>query len=483
MSLQLYAWRCQMHKILRLPLRTLLTSLLVLVLAWTLGPLNTALAAGAAISTTNPQATVTVNGRISGNTQAQAQAGDKVCVLQEAVYKAERQRSRFDSWRIRDDAALPLDSTEVMRVADRCVDVSTPSLYTAYYVDEVLLEIRSAAPEYEQTRWVQQGQVVQLSVPKTVESANGARYRFLRWDRGESPQTPENRIVALEPLTVTPAWQAEHHIEVTGPEGGPLTPSGWYADGSSISLRATPTLTSSDGTRRSSFVRWLVTKGTVAQVRDEPDASSSAVIDGPATFQALYRTEYLVKARSFQGVLMNAWVPEGEQTEISAPTTVETVANEERYVFLGWDGLPLASNRVTVLVEGPIDAEALFQRQFMVDVSSQFGAFGIGWRPEGERTLVRVPERPQSILFFHRVFDGWSGYDSTSPTITLTVDKPVHLVAIYHSEVDVALLFITLTVFILGVAAYVGTSQGPAIRAWAAQRNISLRLPTRKKDS
>ena len=68
--------------------------------------------------------------------------------------------------------------------------------------------------------------------------------------------------------------------------------------------------------------------------------------------------------------------------------------------------------------------EAVYERQFMLNVKSPYGASGEGWYPERGKALVIAPAEPQSMLFFKRQFDGFLGYSDvdargSKPVVTI----------------------------------------------------------------
>ena len=72
------------------------------------------------------------------------------------------------------------------------------------------------------------------------------------------------------------------------------------------------------------------------------------------------------------------------------------------------------------------------------------------------------------MLFFKRQFDGFLGFGNRGsqvikPVMTIEVDKPMTVTAIYRSEIDQMVLAILGGILAVGVLAYGATELGPVI--------------------
>ena len=146
----------------------------------------------------------------------------------------------------------------------------------------------------------------------------------------------------------------------------------------------------------------------------------------------------------------------------------------ERYVFKEWQGKEgLEGNDLNLTVNSPLSLEAVYQRQFKLNVKSPYGASGEGWYDEGEKTIIMAPQTPQSMLFFSRTFDGFLGIgnggygDGTTlpdqPVTTVQVDGPMTITATYRSEINPKVFILLFGVLTVGILAYVGTEWGPKL--------------------
>jgi len=114
---------------------------------------------------------------------------------------------------------------------------------------------------------------------------------------------------------------------------------------------------------------------------------------------------------------------------------VYVLPNSTRLVFERWADGVTSTNR-TVVMDRDINLVAVFRRQYYVNVTSPFEAsLKPGWYDEGSRLSVSVPEVVQLSEGVRARFLGWEGdVSSTTKDVTVTVDRPLRLVARYGEE-------------------------------------------------
>jgi len=89
---------------------------------------------------------------------------------------------------------------------------------------------------------------------------------------------------------------------------------------------------------------------------------------------------------------------------------------------------------VTFLVHSPVSIEVAWQREFFLNLSSQYGeTWGAGWYAEGSNASFGVIPPPPNIIGY--VFDGWTG-DETAMTLNATalMDRPKGMTAKWHRD-------------------------------------------------
>lgn len=408
-----------------------------------------------------------VNGVKYQELPAQVPLGSQVCVDSHLKYISTGERYRFDSWRF-DPASETTNggaSVETDSKGDNeCIDISQAGVYQAEYIPEVLFQVRSDVSKYNQSTWVAKGRVVDLDVPTLVEKSSNIRFRFAGWNSGETPFTTENRTVALEPIRLEVRWVPEYLVTIETIDGGLDPASGWYALGDTLVIRAGTEVYDDGNLVRQMFEKWEMSYGPL--LRQESSPSISFSVDRPISLRPKYTKSYLVEARNFQGTILREWVLEGDSVTLEAPPIVETLADRERYLFKGWQGaLESEGATIEVVADQPLSLEAIYTRQFKLDMVSPFGASGDGWFDEGAQTIIMAPEQPQSMLFFRRVFDGFYGLDDqgavgSQPVSSVAVDGPMTVTAVYRSEINSKVLYLLFGVIGAGLVLYLGTELG-----------------------
>jgi len=421
---------------------------------------------------------VTVDGRGTVDAVASAQIGSTICIGDNLVYTSTSERNRFQRWDydpLSESPGMPnVDGLETTSLYDDCLVATQAGRYTATYVREVLFLVRSGVDAYKQSRWVEKGAVIDLAVPEVVGGKENVRYRFNGWNGGESPFTPKNRIAILNPTVLELGWTVEYNVKIEEIDGSLSPVSGWYSGNEPLLIRTPAEIWKNGGREKSTFQKWEVVYGPL--LKRETNPNMAIIVDGPCWLRPIYTESFLVEVNNFQGMLSQEWVPAGEEAEIKAPALVEVSPDRERFVFKEWQGKEgLEGNELNLTVDESLALEAIYQRQFKLNVRSPYGASGDGWYDDGQKTVIMAPREPQSMLFFKRAFDGFLGYgDGTTPweqpVTTVQVNEPMTVTAAYRSEINLKVLFLLVGVLVAGTLVYVGTEWGPKVyRRWRPQ--------------
>ena len=445
-------------------------------LTWALVPASALFAAEPeVVVSVNAPVPITVNGADARQLPASVALGSRLCVTEDQHYVGIGERFRFLGWRYQGEepAGAPRSEPDPSS-PQQCITASAAGSYTATFLNEMLLQVRSRVEEYRRSRWVPKGYLVELEVSPVVETGEGARFVFAEWSAGETPFTLTNRLAVVQPSLVEVRWTPEYLVEVLGPGGEAMPVSGWYPEGSPVVLRAQPDVSINGGASRLRFSQWEMLEGPSPSVPGGQNPSTRIVVEGPCVIQARYVEEHLILARNFQGTLLETWVPEGQQLTLHSPATVEVSKGQERYVFKSWDGLSETSNDVTIAVDGPLNLEATYEHQFKVQAEGPFGISGAGWYADGDTATVAAPENPQSMLFFKKLFDGFLGYESRGATWQVEVRQPVSVIAVYRNEIQWRILAIVFGGVIGALLVY-----HVAERSIAAVRRARRRRPRR----
>jgi hypothetical protein len=374
--------------------------------------------------------------------------GDKVCVP-ETVYLDEGVRIAFRGW---DGGGREL-----------CVTV-TGNL-TATYVREYLVHVYTQPPALRRSEWVEEGSFLKLDYPSIYNESDGVRWVFQTWSFGETPFQPSNRIYVAKPLRLEAQYVKEYRLLAISSHNVKVNGSGWYREGA-LAVVAGPKEVYIDNQTRLTLVEWVSAGSTPAIVMPQSSPGVAVLeVRGPHVVLAKYRAEHYVSVKGPQGVIYAGWVGEGDELKLTASEHIQ-LGQDIRLRFAGWSGLEgLRSPELSLKVSGPVQAEALYVRQYLLSVSSPVGAGGAGWYDEGSKAVVIAPENPPANVFVKRRLSGFSGDCGecvhNKGVLTVTMDRPRSIAAAYTSEPDFVNLGILAGVVFAGGTAYIAGRRKP----------------------
>lgn len=401
---------------------------------------------------------LTIDGQRAFGSPAIAAPGSRVCVTTTVGYLSDTERQVFVGW-----------STGS---AAECTTFSVPGDYGVNYTHEVLLQVRSDVKKYRKSVWVARGEPVTLTVSKVVEEREGVQYAFEEWDTGQKPFSEENIVVPLRGTIVEVKWGKRFYLTVQDVDGTPAAESGWYRQGERVVLRTEAQIDRPSGKERLRFVQWESVGQTAIAIPNAQSATTVTSLDDTYKVRPRYRAEYLVTLQNPQGIFKREWVPQGGELMVEAAPILETVPDKERYTFKGWEGAALSSSKGLLVVNGPVEAKALYDREVMVKVVSPYGATGEGWYKAGSTATIQVPQHPGSVLFLKKVFNGFPGQTGSDPFLQVPVNGPVTITAAYRTQIDYKVLGIVIAVLLVAGVGYL-LAQKPVqqILAHALQRH------------
>ena len=271
--------------------------------------------------------------------------------------------------------------------------------------------------------WGPAGGRVEVEAPGFVEE-EFARYRLegLLLPGGVRAPGPRVELGLSGPAVVVAVYSAEYRVlvDVVGREywhgGGPL-------------LIPVEELTVVRGGVRLVPVK-LIAGDAVVEARD----GYFAVPQGfKGVLKPVFRKEYLLVVEGPQGE-RREWVPEGETRVIEFPGVIE-VSPEERLVYRGalLDGTPLDSPRVEVVADRPHRVEAVYERQYLVRVTSVMGTSS-EWAAEGSLYTLSLPRVLPGGLFTQLEMTAVIVNGEAMPgldVLRVPVDGPLNIVVVY----------------------------------------------------
>ena len=151
------------------------------------------------------------------------------------------------------------------------------------------------------------------------------------------------------------------------------------------------------------------------------------------------------------GVSQSGWYTKDSTVSLDTKPIVQTSA-DTRYAFVAWtiNGQDVNNEHATINMDKTYSAIAKYQKQFFVDVRSDFGnPTGSGWYDEGSKARIQIEkELPLNgilgALGAKRVFDHWNVGGSSNNIADVTVDSPKPIVGIWREDYTVPLVIVAL---------------------------------------
>jgi len=418
-----------------------------------------------------PRLPLIVNGRDVSELPVKAPPGSEVCVQKTTAYVDVDRRYVFKGWSSGENST--------------CIRVGVKETVTAYYVEEVLVQIYSRdVKRYSNSFWVRVGELVELKVDPVYYVGQDTRYVFEEWSGGEKPFSPNNTIVAVRPVKVEVKWVKEYFLRLVPIDGVKVNGSGWYREGSLAVISAPEEV--NDGVRKLVFDGWISIGPYPVMISNPRSHVTAVVVNAPYWIMPIYNEFYLVEVYGLGGMLEDRrWVGKGELYKVNLKSIIEVVPGEVRYVFKGWRNPELPqSPSIQIEVNKPMVLEALYEKQFHVAVYSDYGSSGGGWYPENSTAIIRAPETPQTILFMKRVLSGWSGdvYNAEidgGMVVLKSIKQPLKLYAVYSIQPDYPMLAIFFG--IISVLLFIGLrkKEKKVEKVEVVEEVISEQLPER----
>jgi hypothetical protein len=322
-------------------------------------------------------------------------------------------------------AAGPLALTATFEVASYRAALTTDPPGLALDVDGVA----TVAP-VEQWWQVGSSHVVLAVSP---QGEGDTRNVFLAWsDAGQRTHI----VHALQPHDLVASFATEYRVVVdTDPAGVDVTVDGqtlptpasfWWGPADSHTLSARRTAEPAAGTRLT-FTGW----------QDTPFQNRTVSATGPLRFVAGYETSFRVDLVALWGSTQcdrpDCWYPAGALARITAHPAEEP-DERVRHMFVHFAGAVVLPDRnATVLVDGPLGFQAVWQTQYLLSVTTDFaGAAGAGWYNESAQATVRLSSVFVSTQEGDFGFLKWSGAsDEPTANVTLRMDQPMALRAVW----------------------------------------------------
>ena len=216
------------------------------------------------------------------------------------------------------------------------------------------------------------------------------------------------------PPSTTTTTVTQFTLAVTAAEGGGVSSTGGtYDDGTSVTITAT----ANEGYR---FTGW--------EGSDSTSESLTVTLNSDQTYQALFELIPVYTLSVTASAVGGTVSTEGGDFEEGTEVTITATANEG-YEFVSWNGTDMSSSTITIMLTANTTIEALFSQvsttttvtQFTLAVSASAGGGTVS--TEGgdfeEGTEVTITATANEGYRF----TGWEGSDSTSESLTVTLNS------------------------------------------------------------
>jgi len=271
---------------------------------------------------------------------------------------------------------------------------------------------------------------ITIEVEPNIYLSNNTRQSFTAWSDGNN-QNPR-QITVTNNTALTARYNTQYLLTVD-PNGGSVTPSGWFNANSTVTVAAANPSNVTQQSSRMIFVGWTGDLTTAAP-------SLTLTMNQPYSLKANWKQQYYVTIVSPAGSASGSgWYDAGSVATISVEGAVIT-GNGTRQVFLGWNDSSQQSTTLTIVVNSPVIYQALWKTQYLVTVQSAYGnPQGSGWYDQNSSVQISIIPQISYQNHTRRVFTGWSGdYTGKATSVTLVADSPKNLMAHWKTQYQVS---------------------------------------------
>ena len=291
--------------------------------------------------------------------------------------------------------------------------------------------------------------------PTTVSGSSGTRYIFTGWSSddpgGYTGLDNSATVRMISNITETAQWKTQYYLTVKAGEGGSsLRSSGWYDEGTHVTITAKPD-------SGYSFESWIGKgKGSFTGTL----AIHNVTVDGPITQTAFFHESafYTLTVTSTHGTTTGEGIYEEGTNASFRISLIQIQQNGERHTFTGWT----STNRygytgpgvdASVVMLGDVQEKAEWEIGYYLSVQSEVGVEGEGWYADG-RTVQLDADSPRGFLI-RKVFQKWTGDTySKDPSVSLVMNAPKSVSAEWVTDYSQAILFGVVGVVVVGGGGY-----------------------------
>jgi hypothetical protein len=183
---------------------------------------------------------------------------------------------------------------------------------------------------------------------------------------------------------------------------------------------------------------------------NDGDTSTMKVVS-QGLFTAYYNLEQLLSITSKYGDISGAgWYKDDTTASFSVTSFIETP--DTRHIFTGWSGdFTSTSPEGTLYMNAPKTLTADWRTEYVLNLNSEYGTpVGSGWHNEDESVNISVD--PVQGFIIRHIFDDWTGdFTSDQPNVTLTMNAPKAITAVWHTDYMQLYILIVVILVVAGI--------------------------------
>jgi len=383
------------------------------------------------------------------------QGSEHVIMISPIISKDPNTRYKFDSWKDKDTQAF------------RTIAIQKDDEFIALYKTQYLLKSLSDHGVVEGAGWHDAGTGVNFALEEDIvldEKDENIRYVFNSWTQGDFPNSQENYIDLVSPVTLKSNWNKQYKLTLTSNIPGFEPPgSGWYLEGKNVILVADQSVESPKSDVNYVFQSWVSKGDKPVIIPNNHSPSTAIVMENPYTIEAQYDESFRVNVWTpFSSAIGGGFYDKGKIAEIKMQQTEVVIEpNQIRKIFTGWntgnaktmdfrdaaeldpEGKPLGSQNLVLYADRPVNITANWKTQYYLDLQTTDGKVaGGGWYDVGKiaRFEVRTPTAQQD-MWKSFVFDKWSGdFESTSTKEKVIMNSPKTIIAEWKEDNSPAII-------------------------------------------
>jgi hypothetical protein len=182
-----------------------------------------------------------------------------------------------------------------------------------------------------------------------------------------------------------------------------------------------------------------------------------------------YYTEHELFVMDPHGINSDEWFKEDSVVNLSAKEIVAIKEKkDERDVFQYWsvNGIPNENNVISLKINKPYVAKAIYKKEYRVKVFSEFGHPTLdksdGWYSDGEEATISVEQEIplegwRGFLGGKRIFNGWysdKGLESKMAKFTFVVDEPKNLRVEWKIDETMPIVILLMIVVLIAIITF-----------------------------